>query len=228
MQDKGICSVSETLVDVLAYLGTDLDAEKHDDPQGYSDVGLVTLPVTTAMLLLLEYMEDCRFLQGNVSKLAYFDEHALEPCMKCFSHIVTGLLDQEALQLADLWKETMISMPRPGGPGIKPILLMLASDRSVHPPLAAELALQWALLVISCTRDTCQKQESERRELQREEAYYGYIYQQANVNRLDPGLKASLDSSMREQHDQRTRLKQISSDVRQRRFLECSTALPHH
>ena len=125
MQDKGICSVSETLVDVLAYLGTDLDAEKHDDPQGYSDVGLVTLPVTTAMLLLLEYMEDCRFLQGNVSKLAYFDEHALEPCMKCFSHIVTGLLDQEALQLADLWKETMISMPRPGGPGIKPILLML-------------------------------------------------------------------------------------------------------
>ncbi len=89
-----------------------------------------------------------------------------------------------------------------------------ASDRSVHPPLAAELVLQWALLVISCTRDTCQKQESERRELQREEAYYGYIYQQANVNRLDPGLKASLDSSMRQQHDQRTRLKQISSDVR--------------
>jgi hypothetical protein len=89
-----------------------------------------------------------------------------------------------------------------------------ASDRSVHPPLAAELVLQWALLVISCTRDTCQKQESERRELQRDEAYYGYIYQQANVNRLDPGLKASLDSSMRQQHDQRTRLKQISSDVR--------------
>jgi len=35
---------------VLAYLGSDLDAEKHDDPQGYSFVGLVTLPVTVARL----------------------------------------------------------------------------------------------------------------------------------------------------------------------------------
>ncbi len=88
-----------------------------------------------------------------------------------------------------------------------------ASEHSVHPPLAAELVLQWALLVISCTRETCQKQESERCELQREEAYYAYMYQQANLNKLDPGLKASMDSSMREQQDQRARVVQIISDL---------------
>ncbi len=88
-----------------------------------------------------------------------------------------------------------------------------ASEHSVHPPLAAELVLQWALLVISCTRETCQKQGSERCELQREEAYYAYMYQQANLNKLDPGLKASMDSSMREQQDQRARVVQIISDL---------------
>ena len=127
MQDKVICSVSDTLADVLAYLGTDLDAEKHDDPQGYSDVGLVTLPVTTAMPLLLDYMEVCSMLHGNASKLAYFDEHALVSCVECFSHIVTGLLAQDA----DSRNQTLISMLRPGGPSIKPILLMLGKQCSV-------------------------------------------------------------------------------------------------
>ncbi len=127
MQEKGIRSVSDTLADVLAYLGTDLDAEKHDDPQGYLDVGLVTLPVTTAMPLLLDYMEDCSVLHGDASNLMYFDEHALEPCVKCFSHIVTGLLAQDA----DLQNQTLISMLRPGGLSIKPILLMLGKQCSV-------------------------------------------------------------------------------------------------
>ena len=88
-----------------------------------------------------------------------------------------------------------------------------ASQRAVYPLLAAELVLQWAMLVISCTWQTCQQQECERRELQREEAYYGYMYQQANLNRLDPGLKASMDSSMREQQGQRARVAQITSDL---------------
>ncbi len=125
-QDPGTCSVSETLVDVLAYLGSDLDAEKHDDPQGYSIVGLVTLPVTTAMPLLLDYMEESTILHGDASKLAYFDEHALEPCVECFSHIVTGLLAQNA----DSRNQTLISMLRPGGPSSKPILLMLGKQCS--------------------------------------------------------------------------------------------------
>ncbi len=76
-----------------------------------------------------------------------------------------------------------------------------ASEHSVHPPLAAELVLQWALLVISCTREMIQKHESEKHELQREEVYYAYTYQQANLNKLDPGLKATMDSSMSEQQD---------------------------
>ncbi len=126
-QEKGTCSVPETLVDVLAYLDTDLDAEKHDDPQGYSDVGLATLPVTTAMPLLLEYMEECTILHGDASKLAYFDEHALEPCVECFSRIVTGLLALDA----DSQNQTLISTLRPGGPSIKPILLMLGKQCSV-------------------------------------------------------------------------------------------------
>ena len=88
-----------------------------------------------------------------------------------------------------------------------------ASEHSVHSPLAAELVLQWALLVISCTRDTCQKQKSERLELQREEAYYAYMYQQASLNKLDSGLKAPMDSSLREQQDQRARVMQIISDL---------------
>jgi len=88
-----------------------------------------------------------------------------------------------------------------------------ASEHSVHPPLAAELVLQWALLVISCSWDTSQKQATERRELQREEAYYAYMYQQANLYKLDPGLKASMDSSVREQQDQRARVMQITSDL---------------
>ena len=88
-----------------------------------------------------------------------------------------------------------------------------ASERSVQPPLAAELVLQWALLVISCTRETIQKLETERRELKREEAYYAYIYQQANLNKLDLGLKATMDSSMREQQDQSARIIQMISDV---------------
>ena len=88
-----------------------------------------------------------------------------------------------------------------------------ASEHSVHPPLAAELVLQWALLVISCTRETIQKHESEKHELQREEVYYAYMYQQANLNKLDPGLKATMDSSMSEQQDRRARIMQIFSDL---------------
>ena len=136
-QETGTCSVSETLVDVLAYLGTDLDAEKHNDPQGYLHVGLVTLPVTTAMPLLLDYMEECSILHGDASKLAYFDEHALEPCVECFSHIVTGLLAQEA----DLRNQTLISMLRPGGPCTKPILLMLCKQCSMLSKLSIHFTI---------------------------------------------------------------------------------------
>ncbi len=88
-----------------------------------------------------------------------------------------------------------------------------ALEHSVHPPLAAELVLQWALLLISCTQETIRKMETERRELQREEAYHAYMYQQANLNKLDLGLKATMDSSMREQQDQQARITQIMSDV---------------
>ena len=148
MQDNfGICGVSDMLVDVLAYLGTDLNAGDDDDPQEYSDVGLVTLPVTAAMPLLLDYMEECSILRGNASKLAYFDEHALEPCVKCFSHIVTRLLAQKALWLADLRNENLISMLRPGGPCIKPILLMLGKQMLclIHPLNVLTITLHYSI-----------------------------------------------------------------------------------
>lgn len=130
LQDSFIIhKAHETIVDVIAYQGICFYAPKQQT-QGFSSIGLAKLPWKTAVIQLLQYYQRCNCLRKDdtFQDVLYFDEHALGVCVLCFSQIVAGTAQQTPEGLA----KYVTPLVKPGGPGIKPFLLMLGEPASCN------------------------------------------------------------------------------------------------